>query len=469
MKFRIYSLLGLTTLAFACGADEGEKIETTQVHAIVGQSYGNTINTAIANANFLEQSALITNILKTRVGDACATPAVDGQPYDCDAFEPEFNLDDFRIRQGEVSDLLQQTIFQPGNVEASTETQITYLISGESVCGVEDSMFPSDCITNVNKAQVRLVVTSPEPNAVDIDVLVGPNRDNPLSLEFHEDFLSVEADLDGIDGAATYLDSKGLLELGNEQLPTTFQGRIRAEIKIEGPKKLSGSLSVLRALNVAGGDFGVQIEASEPTYKVTLDGINETLSILADLGKTDLAFPLNEKDWAVHLGGLNGEAVFSAGTDSITLTELGFGEETSTLHIDGQKAITFDINPTSGRKIDLIASPTADGAKLDFASALDIIVGLNFANIDVYANEFVDDDTFRFSLEGNSPSLKIEEGKIEVVEGTLKMSLENAGDSLEATAGQCISPVVIMTSSEDEIVERPELNPIESVVVGACD
>jgi hypothetical protein len=45
-----------------------------------------------------------------------------------------------------------------------------------------------------------------------------------------------------------------------------------------------------------------------------------------------------------------------------------------------------------------------------------------------------------------------------VLEGTLNISLEKAGHSVEVTAGQCVSPKL-----------EESLDPIEDLVVSACE
>lgn len=466
MKLPIYALLGITSLTFACGGDEGEKIETSQVHKIVAQNTESTLNSTLTNANFLENSDLIEKFFGA-TGQTCSTGS--GGDTICNPRELNLDLDAMKLNRTEVSDLLRKTIFQDANVETSTETEITYLIAGESVCGEADpTMFPSECITQVDKAQIRLRVTSPEPNAVDIDVLVGPDRDNPISVEFHDDLLAVEADLDGIDGAIGYLESKNLIGDEENVLPTIFSGRVRAEVKIDGPQKVSASVSVLRAIDIAGGDYGLKIGANEPTLQVTLDGAAEVISVLADLGKTDVRFQENNETWEFSVAGVDGRAALSAQSDSLVFTGVGFGDDQSTLKIDGSQAISFDFNADSNRHIDFTASPNADGVKLDFADSVKVALGLSFDGQD--APEYVKDDVLNIELKGDKPSLIAQNGEIiKLLAGSLKFSLEKAGDSIEVTTGQCISPVADDVVVKGEGEAAVESNIIEDMAIIACE
>ncbi len=467
MKLPIYALLGITTLTFACG-EEGEKIETSQVHKIVAQNAENAVNTTLTNADFLENSDVIEKIFGA-TGQTCEPATPGSNEINCSQRELGLDFANFELDRAEVSQYLQQTVFKESNVETSTDTEITYLIDGESICGASDPMFPSDCATQVDKAQIRLVVSSPEPNAVDIDVLVGPNRDNPISAEFHSDLLALEADLDGAEGAIGYLQSQGLIE-NDLQLPTTFDGRLRAEVKVEGPKKISSSASVLRAINVAGGDFGLKIGANEPTIKITLDGVAETLSVLADVGAAQVRFTEEGQTFEFDIAGVDGQAVLSAASDAIAFTGIGLGDAQSTLKLDGTTALSFDLNADAGRHIDFTVSPDADGVKVDFADSVKMALGLSFDDEDAPA--YVKDDILNVELDGTTPSLIFKNGEIlEVLAGTLNISLEKAGDSIEATSGQCMSPFAEtgIDESSDGETEELETNIIEDMALVSCD
>lgn len=479
MKLPIYALLGITSLTFACGPDEGEKegekIQTSQVHSIVAQNTENALTTTLDNANFLETSDLIEKIVGA-TGESCEPIAVpDGEDApvepNCEPRSLDLDIDDYRLDRADFAEYLKQTVFSDENVETSTETEIVYLISGESVCGEADPMFPSSCAQDFDKAQLRLRVTSPAANAVDIDLLVGPDRDNPFSAEFHNNLLAVEADLDGIEGSLGYLQSQSLIE-DDLDIPTTFDGRLRAQIEVEGPKVISASVSVLRAINVAGGDFGLKVGANEPTLKVTLDGELEVISLLADVGELNLRSQGgdilgNSNDtFELNLAGIDAQAALYAQTDSIIFAGVGLGDGQSTVKVNGKQALSLDFNADSGRHIDFVASPSANGVKLDFADSVKVALGLSIDDADAPA--WVKDDVLNISLDGAAaPSLVIDGEYLEVAAGTFKASLENAGSSFEANAGQCMTANGGVDEGDDggSVVET---NLIEDMAVVAC-
>ncbi len=466
MKLPIYALLGITTLTIACGPDDGEKITTSQVHQIVAANTENAVNTTLTNGNFLEES----NVLESMFGAAMQTcePASEDSVVgsNCEPDELGLELGGLKIDRAELADYLKQTVFKETNVESSNETEITYLIDGKSICGEADPMFPSDCITDVDKAQIRLRVTSPEEDAVDIDLLIGPDRDNPFSAEFHSNLVAAEIDLDGIDGALEFLESLDLIEDGTE-LPKTFKGRVRGEVKVDGPNKVSASLSVLRDIDVAGGDYGLKVGANEPTVQVTLDGAAKALSFLVDVGEVDLRTIQDDKSWEFNLAGLDGQATLDAQSDSVTITGLGFGDAQSTIKIDGKQALSLDFNADSDRHIDLVVIPSDNGVKIDLEKSLNIALGLNLPDAEA---SYLKDDVLNIEFEGDKPSLILTDAESMKVEaGTLKVSLEKAGSAIEVAAGQCMQADYSDEPTYTEGETITESNAIEEMSIVDCE
>lgn len=473
MKLPVYALLGFASLTIAaCGPDDEKKeITTTQLHEIVAQNTANASNVSISGAKFLENKAMLEKLLKrTQLFGTtdCTGHATEGGGFEerCETtHDVSIDFGDASVDKAEIQDYLQKTLFKATNIESDTGTEITYLIHGDSVCPEADPMFPSSCIADVDKAEIRLVVTSPAANDVDIDILVGPNRVNPFSLEIHDELMAIEADLDGMKASLDYFKAQNIIE-SKYSLPDTFEGRTRAELKIEGAKKVSGSLEIQRAIHVAGAEYEFKTAVASPLYKISLDGVAEQLKIEVGAGLTDIKI-LHEQDEGgankkfdiLHLAGLSGELLIDGKTDIISLTNLGFGDAQSSFSLKNREIVTLDFNPSNGRHLDLSLQDVASGYQVELGSALDIEVGLNFDPND--APEFLKDETaFKLLFDGAAkPSLIIRDNdELEAVAGNLKLELVHANQSLTIPAGQCLSER--STGSGDGL---------DALIVGVCE
>lgn len=515
MKLNKMSLItvGVAGLGLiACGPNTKEG-EPEPVDHVTARQALNANTKALAadfsvTAKFLERSEILRGSIDLAAspvaesGGICtATP--DGATECESAPEPEredVELDvDINDETDELLDELEARILNDAAVEADEEMAVTYLVRGDLVCAVEGEPLDQNCVSQVDQAEIRIVITSPSAGDVDVDVLVGPDRVNPLSFQVHQGLLALEADLGGIKDSAEHI---GGIVGEDFELPSTFEGRVRAEISAPADRQIAAAISVLQAVKIADGDFSFSVGQSLPLYAVALDANLETLTGTANIGAVDGLFPVTSYEYdpltdqdsetsyqiGFHLAGMTGQTVLDVANELIQMTGVGLGPDTSTVSIDGAQVAALDLNPDDGRTLDGTIRQEGDGVKIEVDPAFDLRLALQLANaLDAIGDvdDWMLDEVFTLSLDGAAkPAILVSDDQLEVVEGTLTMSLANAGITHSIDAGQCMlsqdQPDIIVVdggsdgadSGEpiepgDDISEEAN-NPLEDVEVGAC-
>jgi len=487
MNLKLMMALGLTSVTIAaCGGDdkEGESITHATARQAITSNTTEISTRVSASIRFLEQSDLLLRGLEFAPSECYA----EGSGADFDSGEcvsEPFELDtDLSEPTSELTRILEEQVFAEGNIESSSGTSVTYLLRGDIVCGADEDS--ADCAAQVDDAQIRLVVTSPSPGDIDVAVQVGPQKANPVSFEFHQTSLAAEIDLGGIKSAVSHLQDGAA-----EGLPQTLEGRIRGEIRSNGAANVTATLSVLQAINVVSDEITVSLAASNPTLQVTADGTAKTIDALADLGTLRVKGPFfggdgywdeELQDWIeeepsemdLSLAGASAQTTFSASTETLTFTNLGLGDATTTVKVDGQTILTIDLNKDDGRRFGATITETNGGAEIEVSPKFDLVAGLNFGNLSSGDyDEWMLNDTLRILLDGTSPKIRMQDGEMEVLSGSVTLSLQNAGESITATAGQCISvesddDILLPEPGEDPLPEPVSSNPIADMTVGTC-
>lgn len=505
----------LTTLALgavcmslvACGPGDEKEGESASIdHATARQAI--TSNTTLVSSKlsktiaFVENSNLFTTGLDAAfaAGDsttACAGP-IDpntGEPDEtyCETPEPEpetveidTNLDE---ETAELTNFLETYVFADANVESESGTEVTYLLKGSVVCAQDGEPADPDCVSGIDDAQIRVVVTSPQEGDVDVDLLVGPNKANPLSFEIHTDLVAAEVDFGGIKASADHL---GSITGEEVELPGTMEGRVRAELEVQGDQQIRAALSVLTAINVADGDYSVQLAATSPALEVSVDGTAKTIETVSNLGALDIAAPVTTYEWdsetgtetessyqmGLHLGGLTATTLFDAAAEIVSITGMGLGSTTTTMAVDGAEVLAIDLNKNDGRTLDVTVKQGAnDTIELEVSPKLDLQMAMKFAAASAAfgeVEEWMKDDVLRVVLDGaTKPKLAAGENGLEVLEGKLTLSLDNAGTSHTIDAGMCLlgvddAPTVDDGTGTEPTPEPEPTNPLEELEVGTC-
>lgn len=476
--------------ATACGPTnkDAQPIDHATVRQALVENSSELAVKLSANLEFLEHSALLTNAVSVAVQqeEGAVPPPLPCADFDtCDyddegtVYEEEpYEFDtDIEADVDAVVAELERTVFNDANVEAQTETSVTYLVKGAVFCADEDGI-DDTCVSNIDGAQLRLYVTSPSDGDLDIDVLIGPNRANPASFRVHHRLLGVTVDLGEVKSAANHLE----VVMGEDfDLPSTFQGVISAEISATDTT-VTAAAHVNSAVKINDGNFSVAVAQATDLVRALADAQAKSLELGVNVPKVTADFLVGDdyiEDGSqpesyragIHLGGATANVTLAADTDVVTATGVGLGGETSTFSVDGKQVLAIDVNANDGRTFDLAIAAEGDATTVEVTPKLDLRAELNFADAGdaIDAEPWLLDDVLTAQLAGAAaPKVRFGEN-LEVLAGTLTLALQNAGTTLTATAGQCL--LDLDSSDElgdfDEPHEEPA-GPLDNLEVGAC-
>ena len=332
-----------------------------------------------------------------------------------------------------------------------------YNVPAELVCRTETfhddgsttETIDADCAQSLAGAQLRIrtfLQAEGEPDeALQLALQIGANHDEPLVVSLTHSSLAVTLDLDDAGRALT-----ALAPLFGEELPnTSLAGQLTGKLEIFGPASAGWSLTIDRAVAIKVADPGVGLESPEAfrftsakatVAALSLDGVGKTGSLVIGLGETTVHVP-DEQTFELDLPGLTAVAMFMA-DKPIYLTHLGLGDRSTTVSINGSRAIAIDLNPADGRAFAAtIARDALSGLEtLTVTPKLDLRYSIDHT---VLGDEPPVYDVTQVLLDG---SLRGGEGdRIEVLTGTFGVATNPASYGFAATAGQCVTP----TYSED--------------------
>jgi len=477
-------LLG-SPLLFACGSTD-ENVSGQRLALTAQENLELSLRGVHRAGSFIADSAALAKLLAPVVeGEAsdCAAPApgpcVPGQACPapstppCEPKDGEIEVEDLQEMRAEldeaIDDLveaLRERVFTPKNLESEDGSSATYLLGPSVWCDGEEELGPDpDCVDQANRLQPRLRLSSPSEGNVDVALLVTAERRNPVTLELHRDHVGVELDLGEYLAAARAAgeDTGEILAL---------DGKVAVELRKNAELDYSLRYGAREALHFAsedpddGGRFDVSLAASFPVMELRLDGNQRKVTGSYDLGALGVSAPLEafheDADGSIglngeleppeppytgtieaFLAGLEGSVSLDGNQDELRLTNLGLGDEASTVKFDGQLIARLDVNPDGNRHFDVVAKKvSAERTALTFAPGLDARVLLDFAPLASKIPDLPDyllGDTLRAFFTGAEATIEPSEGQVKVVAGTLNVTSERVPSAnLVVPAGSCL-------------------------------
>ncbi len=424
--------------------------------------------------------------------------------------------DDLNEAVDELVARLREEVFIEANIDAAgtNETQVTYRLGANVLCKVEDpgtqTLDPSgnpvttdpppapepdpECVANAEKANLRVRLSQPNPEDVDVTFIVSDQNYEPLTLQLYDDRLGVKVDLaEGL---------KAMEAMGEDvdeidSLVGTLQLQLVKEAKLE----YALQFSILDDLGLSfhdegGNNFAYSLEKSEPTVELAINGNTKTISATYNYGAIQLLAPLAslaemfEDDAAAEsdplvsdslapvpepapektytgvvellIAGYTGTFTYTADTDTFSFSNVSLGNKTSTLKHDGNLLASVDLNPEDGRGFDLIvhADQETDSAVVTIDPTIDLNVALSFDKIADQVDNIpatLLNDKLRMWFEGNEPSFAVEEERMRMISGSFHMSSEQSPESnVDVATGQCMT-----TASTTVEVDTGEQAPAE--------
>jgi hypothetical protein len=439
------------------------------------------------------------------------------------------------IREG-AQDLVRQLrerILIEANLESSTSTSATYRLGVDVLCSDDSDDAPTgaagtpsdvespdpegdgDCAAEVTRLEPRVMLTSPREGDIDVTLQLGAERHSPLTLELYRESLGLRLDLgESVEVARDFgEDLQGLSELS---------GSLEWQLVRNAASDYSLEFNVLEPVSLVveseGDTLTASLAANSPAWNVRIDGNTNTLSAGLDLGTLRVMGPLRlfadmfERDASVDsagvpgeafdaplpqpepepepeprdytgiiellLSGLSGTVSYTADSDVLSFTDLGFGDDTSTLKHDGNTLLGLDLNALSGRRVNLEVSPTENGAEVRISPSFDLKLAFAFEHIaDQFEGiaDYLMNETLRFWFEGESPAIELHDEQLQVTSGTLHLdSQTDPSVAVTVAAGMCLGEAGDSAddSSADESSGEGDSaagHPLASIAAVACE
>jgi hypothetical protein len=528
-KERALWCLGLTCLSscvfLACGGDsELVEISSQKAALTASENSERALQGLVDAADFLTASTSIADTLGVIGG---TTEECDGSGVACTADmsscpEPvtvctstsggadlEQTREEIRDDMQALVDRLREQILIPENLEAETATSATYRLGASVLCDADDAADASpgsgapseadeDCVDEAERYQLRLRLTSPREGDVDMTLLVGEAQSAPLTIHLYQHSLGVQVDLGEVLDAARDLDE----DLGDLK---ELAGVLQLELVENAPLDYSLELDVLSALHVVVGDgddtLSASLGASSPSLSLRVEGNARRLTAGVDLGALEVLGPLSsfadlfaadtassssgsnsftgappaeEHSYAgtikLLLAGLSSTVSYVADSDVLSFSDIGFGDRTSTIEHDGNRLFALDLNPTQGRRLNLVVEPDGDGTKVSITPTLDLALTFAYHHIADQVDDIADyllDNTLHVWFEGAAPVVQIQDEQVQVVSGSLNLtsSFDPAHD-LSVGAGECLLEAGEASEASEETTAAA---PFATLSVGTCE
>ena len=360
--------------------------------------------------------------------------------------------------------------------DASFEGNGVWRVHGEALCGEvctgggpsgaapTFSCMPNPtCVARVNELEIRIRVTL-LGSGLDFALLVGPSRDEVFDIALEPRKVEVTFDLGGIKNAIAHV-ARVLGE--NVMLPTVLEGRVRFSLLLNGPRDVTLQASVDQAVRLeAAGDQGpisAALAAKAPTVSVRLRDGDPMLSVQLDVGKLNVSGPVNDTHLrgriGVLLGGLEGRTELPRGASTLALTDLGLGDVTSELSLDGARLIGVDLNPMAGRRTALTITPGmgAGKARLAFEPGLQLIGDMHLEPLsrmgDMGVPAYLFGETYTLDLTG-PPTLEPRGRLLQMLAGRFRLASSAAAAAVVVDAPACLDARDVVEMGEHALLGR---------------
>ncbi|MBA3501839.1 MAG: hypothetical protein M4D80_23560 [Myxococcota bacterium] len=296
-----------------------------------------------------------------------------------------------------------------------------YNVPASFACESDEGIDP-ECAQAFAKIQLRIRVTEND-DVLRLALQLGPNHDEPLEVGLSATLLSLTIDLDEAEDAVKSLAGK----LGGEVPELSLSGEATVKLEVTGAAAVKVSLDIDRDIAVAFEDTTFSSKAAH-VASLALDGAAKSMDLVVGLGETKAHVPDDfEGTFDLDLPGLSAAAHFAEG-QPLAITNISLGARTTTLKIDGQTALSFDLNPNDGRKLDAQIS----GDTLTVTPRLDLRTTVNHTVLGDDAPVY---DVTRVLLDGGLRA-KADES-IEAL-GGFSIETNPASYGFSAAAGQCV-------------------------------
>ncbi|HEX5748232.1 MAG TPA: hypothetical protein VFZ09_18480 [Archangium sp.] len=459
MKFWVTGTVALALGAVGCQPPDPEPEEVAEVTARRSGDLVRNMGTSMRTLSNFSALEMLTEVASSVGGLGNMSGGVQGMSITGMAEEaplPVPGVPDETTSQAQaalVEKYLRERIFIEANVEETKGSSTTFRITGEDLCS--DGSTPADpaCVAEVDRYELRIRATNKGDKGLDLELLFGPNRAEPLSLSFSDVRVGMIVDLGGVKDTVTLLSPE-------TKLPRVMVGRVELALTSRGPRDVELQTSILDVLSLewdaAAGAYAFSTAKASPLFETKVwqkDGANQARMAL-NLGTTEIRAPYSGakaefagKPYVFSLSGLSYEMEAQEGSEALTVAHLGLGEAQSYLALGEHTLTTVDLNALSGRHFDLHVEKGADGlAVLSVRPEFDLSVftdmGPLSAEADGGASSGGSGQSFHVRLSGGeAPSVRSVPantstgfpGGLQVVSGELSVAVNESRVTVPAT------------------------------------
>jgi hypothetical protein len=340
--------------------------------------------------------------------------------------------------------------------EENHEGDGIYRLRGATFCEI-DGEIDAECAASIDDLELRVRAT-PAGDGMDIGFRFGPEQDEPFVLELRSDRLSAVFNLADLKDAAVFLGG-GEAEA---ELPKVMEGVIAFTLLVPSETEVEIQVGVRQAIRFETDSSGtgpamkLETAASDPAYSVKMT--ETALTMAVNVGRTRVTGPWAEiqgdglelGDLDIDWQGLTYEVVLAAGSESLSVHDIGLGDGTSTMKLDGETLLSVDLNKDSGRRFDIELTLDAAGKPvLTMDPGIDLQVSYDLRSLSeggVAIDAPLLNSTYSFAVRGETPALQPVEadfltgfpGGVRVVSGEIAISAEGAAEVLVVPAGKCL-------------------------------
>jgi hypothetical protein len=368
------------------------------------------------------------------------------------------------------ADEVNARLFDASTIVEETPTRIVYRVSGARRCDRD-----MKCIRAFDAIEVELAVTSPAAGSLDIAVLVGASALEPFVFHVDPSRVALDVDLAAVKGAleafAPYVD------LDAADIPSTVEGRISIALTKNANLDYSAALSVVESVNVVSTRvdraFSFSIaRRSDPVATARIDGNTHRVYGSLDFGAIDAAAPSRlvlahlvcgsdptdcgpfHGTLSAHLAGASASLELRDTLDRLAITNIGVGDETSTIKLDDTNLLTADLNALYDRRFDVELSTFDDFVEAEVTRAFGLDLGIDLGEIVDQVHRvpaWASHDRIGVDLSGSqNPRILLGDGTShtvqgesvhllsQVLSGDLRLSSSSLSSPIEVQAGLCL-------------------------------
>lgn len=378
-------------------------------------------------------------------------------------------------------------VFYPEYVESDDGTTVTYRLEAVGACDGD-----GDCLTRLTENPLRFAVNVMSDDSLAVSMLVGVERRTPVKIRMSESALGISGSLaELLDSVRLFVDPSD-----REDLPRVLTGSVDLVLLKNADRKFTASMSLPDALHLEVSPetnklITVDVGASPTAEVAHLDANTNSIDWKSNYGSIDVGATgtffcdeVNSKcgdqerfgTFALHLSGLSGSDVLSPNSNEVSVNGYGFGDETSFVTLNDTRLASADLNPNSGRTLNVTFTDVSEGILVSFEPELDLSVAMTLNKLSdslkVDMPSWLFDEVFDVSLGGDpKSSILIRDGRcvyegeptIEdramLQSGTLTMAATSLAQPVTVDPGMCVVPV-------ETAVEKP--HPFMTLGSGVC-